>query len=861
VTTEARRTWICLVVLALFTCTFFFPVLFLNQAMFPSSVLAGDAVWNPAAAGWHDPLNDQLFDQVVQFYPWHVLTSQAFAQGIMPEWNPYDGLGEPLLGAMQPAVFDPLNLLALLFGPARATGIRAALCLFLAAAGMLLYLCSLRLGHTASLFGAVAFGYCQFNVVAAGYSKGMVVIWLPWLLLALDTVMVCPAPWWTAALAACWGMSLLGGHIESNIQMALLAGAYTAWRLVGVLHRHDAPRAMRSAVRVGAGLALGTGLAAVQLLPVLVYLPQTIAAAVRTATAGVTLSTVLGAPGQWLTIVATLLPDIFGNPTRTGYSINYGEAACFFGVTATVLLLAAGKETFRRPHAVFFLCALIATAGLAFQLPLISVLGQIFPLSITLIGRLRLEYTFCATVLAATVLHDLGQRADAVVLAATLWRGIRRWVLLCAGPLLILVSITVGLIADPAMKQAIDLQTFLPLAWLAAITLLVVALRRGRLSRQTFLLLLLTVQAIDVFTMGFVINPRVPLSHVAPITPVISYLRIHAQGYRVAGVDAAVPNVLSAFDIADIALYDPAAPASYRTLVRAWLGRDLDAEAHTNLRLTADDLPALQLPLLNALGVKYLVAGESLTLPAGDRWQVRRFGAVDLYENMQALPFAHIVQQVQCLPTPGAVLRAATSRTFQPAMEALAVCTLGMLRAFARLPARSAGRVLRTEARGLNGTDVLVQIARPAVVVLSQQDLPGWTVSDGHTSYPIVNCDGALQCVVVPGGRLLLHVRYEAPGLRLGLAVTAIGILCGALLIAVGISRSAGVRNGGRGWATSLHRTSLALALRCKPRWCHVLRLGAGALRTRHPLPAPRPRSTKWSDSERSPSALPATGP
>ena len=342
---DARKTWLCLLLLALFTCAFFYRVIFFHQALFPSTLLSGDPVWSTAGASqWHDQANNLLSDQENQFYPWRVIMKQGFGQGILPQWNPYAGAGYPFLGAMQPGVLYPLNLLMLLVSPAYAGGLRAALSLFLASAGMLLYLRALRLSHIASLFGALTFGYCQFNVAWTGYNIGAVVIWLPWLFLAVESLMISGSLLWSALLAAIWATSLLGGHPESSLHVALLLGAYSIFRLVRMTRTQGHAETTRAAARLVSGLILGAGIAAIQLLPLLRYLPSSIASATRPAWSSISLITLRGEPQQWLTAIAAIIPGFFGNPSRATYWLsvpwtNYNTAAMYAGVTATLLVL------------------------------------------------------------------------------------------------------------------------------------------------------------------------------------------------------------------------------------------------------------------------------------------------------------------------------------------------------------------------------------------------------------------------------------------------------------------------------------------------------------------------------------------
>ena len=69
--------------------------------------------------------------------------------------------------------------------------------------------------------------------------------------------------------------------------------------------------------------------------------------------------------------------------------------------------------------------------------------------------------------------------------------------------------------------------------------------------------------------------------------------------------------------------------------------------------------------------------------------------------------------------------------------------------------------------------DVNATVARDGVLVVSQAWFPGWTATvDGHPA-PVVRVDGLVQGVPVGPGRHRVTLRYRAPGLVAGAAVSA----------------------------------------------------------------------------------------
>jgi hypothetical protein len=152
--------------------------------------------------------------------------------GRVPLWNPYLLCGTPFVGNPQAWPLYPSS--ALLYGleaPVAASVIAVGH-LALAAVGTLLFL--RRRGRTvwAALLGGVAWGFggalvskTQFpNMVQAA-------AFLPWLLWAMDGLILRTTPARTATLALLVGLALLAAHAQVFLMTFYLCGAYAAWHV------------------------------------------------------------------------------------------------------------------------------------------------------------------------------------------------------------------------------------------------------------------------------------------------------------------------------------------------------------------------------------------------------------------------------------------------------------------------------------------------------------------------------------------------------------------------------------------------------------------------------------------------------
>lgn len=102
----------------------------------------------------HKPVADDIFRQL---YPFRVLGMDLIKEFKFPLWNPYNGLGMPLLATLNTGILDPFNILFLLFPSHMAWSIYIVVQPFLIFLGMYLYTHALGLRTEASLFASVTF--------------------------------------------------------------------------------------------------------------------------------------------------------------------------------------------------------------------------------------------------------------------------------------------------------------------------------------------------------------------------------------------------------------------------------------------------------------------------------------------------------------------------------------------------------------------------------------------------------------------------------------------------------------------------------------------------------------------------------
>ncbi len=298
----------------------------------------------------------------LQFVPWWTFAWDSLRQGVLPLWNPLNGLGAPLLANYQTAFFYPPNwLLLLLAGLAGAQGVAFGFTLLTilhlswSGLGMAFFLRRLGFSWLGQVVGGLAFGLSGYVIARLGFfSMVWVAAWLPWVLYFADHI-ASPVNFqadprakrfvFSFGLAGCIAMQLLAGHAQLTWYSMLLM---LAWVTVGALRGGGIRRIPWAWLSLGASIAVAVGLSAVQLIPTFEYLrlsPRANAVAI----------TDVMRYSFWPWRLITLFsPNFFGNPATGDYwgYASYWEDHLYVGLLPLLLALSTAwlliKGTVRR---------------------------------------------------------------------------------------------------------------------------------------------------------------------------------------------------------------------------------------------------------------------------------------------------------------------------------------------------------------------------------------------------------------------------------------------------------------------------------------------------------------------------------
>jgi len=201
--------------------------------------------------------------------PTRAFYQQQLVRGESFDWMPTLYSGFYLTGEGQTGVYHPWHLLLY-----RCLPLRIALCWEWLAAYPLMLLggwmfLRRRLGRSdAAMFGSLVFTFSSFNLLHFIHPNAVAVIaHIPWLLWAIDVVLVDPdrrkAAWAQAAVALLTGSQLLLGYPQYVWFSLIAEAAYAAFVLTRPTHAARKGLGSRLAIAKGCGLLVG----GVQLLP------------------------------------------------------------------------------------------------------------------------------------------------------------------------------------------------------------------------------------------------------------------------------------------------------------------------------------------------------------------------------------------------------------------------------------------------------------------------------------------------------------------------------------------------------------------------------------------------------------------
>ena len=543
------------------------------------------------------------------------LAARDWLAGTLPWWNPYSGVGLPLVAEGQtPAMFLPFVLLL-----AMPHGLLALRMVLMAVAGLssLSLLRRLGLSVLPAFVGAALF---ELNGSFAWLAHGpmLPVAFLPMMLLGAEQARAGRFAW-AMVLGVAW--SFLAGFPETAALNLLFVALWSAVRLL------QAERRLGYALRVGGAAAAGLLIAVPAIWPFVQALPREFLGAhagqVQTGLQ----------PGNWALL---LFPYIYGNIMQGPLLLGRLRVvwACAGGYTDLMLLALALLAVRRRaPDAALrwmLVGWLAVTAGRAAAwAPAVWMFGLAPLLGQAMVHVYILPtWSMALSVLAAFALQD--------------WRSGVRLKVPAVGAALLAVAAAAVVAAQPDLRA---MQPVLPLwAPVAAVCVPVVlvfgvlCILRGPARGAAVLASIVVTGAT-----GLAALPLLAGTHGRALdTAAIRYLQDHAGTGRVVSLGPMVPNYGAMFGVAEIGHNVLPVPAQWVDAVRGRLQPASDGVNFYEGGLPEAAAWRLAMPAYEAMGVRYALTwpGADLAALTPEAMRVFKGAIMDVWALPHPSPYA-----------------------------------------------------------------------------------------------------------------------------------------------------------------------------------------------------------------------------
>ena len=684
--------------------------------------------------------------------PVRCLVVEALREGRLPLWNPWEGAGQPLLEQSYHAALHPLSVATAYLS--RSTDLFLASLVVAAALGAWMAARAAGAGREAAAvagFGYGLSGYVLGMTSNASFLAGAAT--MPWVVAGLAYSASSPMGW----LAAAAGVA--------SAALAGDSGALVAGLVVGL----GLAAGRGGFLRASAGAALGLAGGAIQLLPTMAYLPQTLRGTPQGfASAGIQWSLdpirlpELVSPGLFVGIPRSFRAPVFealGSPS----DVPFPWAPSIFLGAPILLLALRGAWAIRSGRIVLVFAALFLWVSIGRHAGATQILG-VLPVwgSLRYWEKMVAPLSLCLA-LGAALGAEARDRATP-------------WLAAAAAAVALGAALAVSLAHTPAGAAGTLYRARLVngLAFAGASLLALAAAtawaRRGRVSAAGAVVAVVFLQSIAAapFALHYgseeaLLERPPPIDAAAPgprvITPLVRNFesgegardgidRSHAREYR---TGRPATNILSRLE---------------------------NAETYTgfgSLRwAVVNGAGDLKWPLLRRLGATHVVAAQPeddedretlrLAIGPGRALPERTVDGIGVWE-LPHRPWASFATAAR----PAAGIQAAARALGEELRAGSAVVVVEGPSA----PPTGPG-VVHAISRGTAKVSVEAQSNGPALLVINDAFAPGWVAEIDGSPVPILAADVLVRAVQWPPGRHLLVMRYEPPAVVLGLATTAL---------------------------------------------------------------------------------------
>jgi len=758
------------------------PVLLLGNALRPGHVLADAGTariqpWAASATPAEKAAPQVNQDTVRENLPYRIFLHRTLGKSEIPWWNPYSYCGQPFVALSHTEVLYPPSWVAARFDPYFAYGALILFHLWVAGLGMLAWLRASRFSLPAALFGAVVFALNGMFATRHGHPQFVATAcWLPWVLLGVEWLFTRRRARGVALVGGATALAILAGHPSIYVYGFYFVGV---WLLVKALwfERAQPVRTRVFAVLAfGAGFAIGVALASPQLFALLEL-------ARHSTREERSLDRLVRKLSNWMHLLRIPFWGVLGSPVNDTYwsptLTTYAAGTVYVGVLPLLLAAVGAGRGGRRGRV---LGAVVVVALAILYVPALFRLAYLLPgFKFGRVDRLSIAIYLALAYLAAlgldTTLRDPLPRSGR-------WRAAALWLLPAAA--LAVVALAVVPVVSPTLPSKYGVAFLNPadsvpaviwglLLWVATVAWLVAA--RSGVARGALLFVAFGLSLVDLGAFWHHFAVVREADRIFRETPATRFLEAAPRPFRIAKVGGRhglddwllMPaNMPMVYGIEDVHGFGPLHTPRLDTLLDA-----ADPERSYNawhVRPLRDPRAVLS-PILDLLGVRYLLAEDPLDLPG---YALVHEGDMRIYENPHPMPRAFYVPDWDPAGDDERAANGLASGAYDPRQTVLLSGTPP------RVPKRrvtTGDDTVQIAATGLNHVTLRKTGPDLGWVVLADAWYPGWRATVDGKRVRVWRADVDFRAVRVPGGDHEIRFHYVPTWLPWARWLVAFGLL------------------------------------------------------------------------------------
>jgi hypothetical protein len=664
-------------------------------------------------------------------------------------WDPHLGLGMPVHGNPQMAMFYPPNWLCFAFGAATTVSWLLVAHMFFAGLGTWVLARSVGLTPLSSLLAgsiAIAAPYCVAHLAEGHVAQIAAVSWVPWILFSFERFLASDGRHWKA-VSVCLMMSFLAGHVQEPYYLSLLlSGAVVLSSLTRM--RKGEPGAFSLLAHWAVAGVVALAVVSVDIIPVyLNSLGTGRAVRLPLEEAGFGL--------QFENLRQLVNPFALGRPGETGDAINsfYWTRLFYFGVVPLLLAILGALVSFRRPFSRRIM--LITLVGLVFALGTLTPLYEFCYRFVPMIGSFRIParilfiVSYGVAILAAVGLDSLIVRTPQDKSSES------------SSP-------------EPVINPRPEIS---PVGWLVGVLALIASV--GEIGWH----------ATSVVEVA---KPEALRSD----SEVSRFLKQNAGHHRVQTTHVLYSDLESLRDdVQKVRGYEPVLQIRL-----AWMIDALNAVADDDLHFPGFEETRIRLlhgKVADLVGLRYVITSQRQNVP--DDWRLVKTGKVTpwiylpgskpkpvhfgIYENLDVMPRAFVVGDV--VEIAGVAPQVAIEGLEQLDARSAVMLDRDVLPEGERAKFQPAEIVEALPDR------VTIRVNNPAPGYLVLTDLfhPGWSATVDGEKVKVLPANLSFRAVPLPAGDHEVVFRYECPGQKAGMILGGVMMSMLILVGAVGAIR------------------------------------------------------------------------